>query len=132
MTDDGAVAVDTGNATHYAWGACCDGWHLLDREDLSVIEEAMPPGSAETRHRHARARQFFYVLAGTATLEVDGCVHLLGAGQGLHVPPGQAHQMRNDGATGLRFLVVSSPKSHGDREAVPEPESTILQPTEQP
>lgn len=107
--------VDTGIAPHYTWGDACDGWHLLAGDDLSVIEEAMPPGTAERRHWHTRARQFFYVLEGVALLEIDGTSHALRAGQGLHVPPGAPHQIRNASPSGLRFLVVSAPKSHGDR-----------------
>jgi mannose-6-phosphate isomerase-like protein (cupin superfamily) len=38
----------------------------LAREDLSVIEERMPPGTAGQRHRHQRSRQFFFVLEGEA------------------------------------------------------------------
>ncbi|KZC40756.1 cupin, partial [Rhodanobacter denitrificans] len=90
------AAVSTANAQHYHWGDACDGWHLLAGGDLSVIEERMPPGTAEQRHRHVRARQFFYVLEGTAMLEVDGVTHRLRRDEGLHVPPGAAHQMRND------------------------------------
>ena len=112
------TAVSTANAAHYVWGQQCDGWHLLAGDDLSVIEERMPPGTTEVRHRHARSRQFFYVLEGEATLELDGIEHRLGARQGLHVPPGAAHRMRNDSPAELRFLVVSSPRSHGDREVV--------------
>lgn len=112
------TAVSTANAPHYIWGRQCDGWHLLQGDDLSVIEERMPPGAAEVRHRHARARQFFYVLEGEAVLELEGVAHRLGPRQGLHVPPGAPHQMRNESAADVRFLVVSSPKSHGDREAV--------------
>jgi mannose-6-phosphate isomerase-like protein (cupin superfamily) len=83
-----------------------------------VIEERMPPGTAEVRHRHARARQFFYVLEGEAVLELEGTAHRLRAREGLHVPPGTAHQMRNESARDVRFLVVSSPRSHGDRETI--------------
>lgn len=111
--------VDTANAQHYRWGEGCDGWHLLRGEDLGVIQERMPPGSAEQRHLHRHARQFFYVLAGQAELELDGQRHRLGAGQGLHVAPGRAHQMRNDSAQDLHFLLVSAPHSHGDREPSP-------------
>jgi quercetin dioxygenase-like cupin family protein len=109
------AAVSTANAQHYHWGDACDGWHLLAGDDLSVIEERMPPGTVEQRHRHARARQFFYVLEGLATLEVEGVAHPLQRCEGLHVPPGAAHQMRNDSMADVRFLVVSAPKSHGDR-----------------
>jgi mannose-6-phosphate isomerase-like protein (cupin superfamily) len=110
--------VSVRNAEHYAWGKRCDGWHLLAGGDLSVIEERMPPGTAEQYHRHTHARQFFYLLEGEAVLEVDGAVHRLHRGEGLHVPPGAAHQMRNESAADVRFLVVSAPKSHGDRVAV--------------
>ncbi|HUB89019.1 MAG TPA: cupin domain-containing protein [Dyella sp.] len=111
--------VSTANAPHYHWGQACDGWHLLALDELSVIEERMPPGSFEQRHRHVHARQFFYVLEGEVTIELEGAVHRLQCGEGLHVPPGGAHQVRNEGEGNARFVVVSSPKSHGDRIAAP-------------
>ncbi len=111
--------ISIADAPHYRWGEVCDGWHLLQGDDLSVIEERMPPGAAEQRHRHARARQFFYVLEGEAALELEGVVHRLRPGQGLHVPPGAAHQMRHGAGECVRFIVVSAPKSHGDREPAP-------------
>ncbi|MBD8872983.1 cupin domain-containing protein [Rhodanobacter sp. DHB23] len=112
-------AVGTHNAGHCRWGRGCDGWHLLAGDDLGVIEERMPPGTAEQRHRHAHARQFFCLLEGEAVLELEGAPHRLRHGEGLHVPPGAAHQMRNDSGADARFLVVSAPKSHGDRIAAP-------------
>lgn len=111
--------VDRERARHYLWGSRCDGWHLLEGDDLSVIEERVPPGAGEARHRHRRARQFFYVLSGEVVLEMEGESHRLGPGQGLHVPPGAAHQLRNEGAIDACFLTISSPKSHGDREDAP-------------
>ena len=112
------LPVGTDNAEHYVWGGSSDGWHLLKTDDLSVIRERVPPGAAEVRHRHARSRQFFYVLDGEAILEVDGTVHHLGAGMGLHVPPGAVHQFRNASQADVHFLVISAPRSHGDREEV--------------
>lgn len=109
--------IDTGTAEHYVWGQQCDGWHLLRGETLSVIEERMPPGAREQRHFHTRARQFFYVLEGQLTMEVEGDSHQLEAGHGIEVEPGERHQAINASATGVRFLVISSPPSHGDRQA---------------
>jgi quercetin dioxygenase-like cupin family protein len=111
--------VSTANAQRYHWGPSCDGWHLLALDDLSIIEERMPPGSSEQRHRHMYARQFFYVLEGELAIELEGAIHRLHRGEGLHVPPGSAHQVRNDGSGDARFVAVSSPKSHGDRIAAP-------------
>jgi mannose-6-phosphate isomerase-like protein (cupin superfamily) len=108
--------ISRASAEHYTWGAGCDGWHLVRAPALSVIQEHMPPGTTEVAHRHARARQFFFVLAGELTLDVDGARHVLGVQQGLEIAPGVAHQARNDGADGVDFLVVSQPPSHGDRE----------------
>ena len=100
---------------HYAWGNACDGWHLVKAAALSVVEEQMPPGTSEVRHWHARARQFFYVLSGTLLIEVEGATHELGAGIGLELPSGTAHQARNVGHEDVRFLVISSPPHQGDR-----------------
>jgi mannose-6-phosphate isomerase-like protein (cupin superfamily) len=110
------MTISTDTAEHYAWGGRCDGWHLVNRPDLSVIQERMPPGTFEVRHRHRSARQFFYVLRGTTHLEADGVVHELQAGQGLEVAPGVPHQMANRSDVDVEFLVVSHPHSHGDRE----------------
>lgn len=111
--------VSAKTAEHYTWGGVCDGWHLLRAPGLSVIQERMPPGAAETRHLHERARQFFYVLAGRLTLELEGARHRLGAGEGLEVPPSAAHQALNDSDADVHFLVVSHPPGQGDRVASP-------------
>ena len=109
------IPISRPSAEHYTWGAQCDGWHLVRAEGLSVIEERMPPGAHEVRHRHARSRQFFYVLSGTLTMEVEGTRHRLAARTGLELPPGTAHQAINDSDADVEFLVVSTPPSHGDR-----------------
>jgi quercetin dioxygenase-like cupin family protein len=102
---------------HYTWGEVCDGWRLASGAQLSVIEERMPPGSSEQRHFHSQARQFFYVLAGELTMEVDGRVYVLEPGQGIEIAPGERHQATHPETAGedVRFLVISTPASQGDR-----------------
>lgn len=111
----GPMPTSKEHAPRYDWGDGCEGWHLLRASTLSVIEERMPPATSEVRHWHARARQFFYVLDGTLTLEVEGVVHQLPARTGLELPPGTAHQAFNQSGAAVEFLVVSEPPSHGDR-----------------
>ncbi len=106
---------------HYTWSDACEGWHLVRAQNLSVIEERMPPGASEERHWHARARQFFYVLAGTLTLEVEGTTHTLPARSGIELPQGTAHQAFNHTTSDVEFLVISEPPSHGDRHTADEP-----------
>jgi len=103
-------------AEHYIWGDGCDGWHLLKNPQLSVIQERMPTGAMEVRHFHHRAQQFFYILAGTAVMEVESRSIVLAAGEGIWIPAGTTHQMKNDSGNEVHFLVVSQPPSHGDRE----------------
>jgi mannose-6-phosphate isomerase-like protein (cupin superfamily) len=109
------VPVSRVNAEHYRWGVDCDAWHLVKNENLTVIEEMIPPGSVEKRHHHAKAQQFFYILSGEALMEVEGKTTLLSAGSGLRVMPGMRHQIRNPSSGPVRLLVISNPPSHGDR-----------------
>ena len=105
------------SADHYRWGDHCDGWHLARADTLSVIEERMPPNAREARHRHTTARQFFYVLSGVLTMEVDGTRHRLSPRTGIEIAPGAAHQAINESDAETEFLVISTPPSHGDRIA---------------
>jgi len=103
------------NAEHYTWGDGCDGWHLVRTAEVSVIQERMPAGARETRHFHAKARQFFYVLDGELTVEIAGAVQVLGREHGAEVAAGVAHHVFNRSEADVRFLVTSVPPSHGDR-----------------
>ncbi len=105
----------TENTEHYVWGDGCDGWHLVKTPSLSIIQERVPSGACETRHLHRQAEQFFFVLSGVASLEVDGVVHRLHPHEGFHVPAGVPHQFRNESVEDVVFTVTSSPPSHGDR-----------------
>jgi mannose-6-phosphate isomerase-like protein (cupin superfamily) len=107
--------VDVSNTEHYSWGAGCDGWHLVKKDDCSIITERVPAGESEQRHFHIYSRQFFYILAGEAVIEIAGENKNLKAQQGVEILPGVIHQFRNESNSEVTFLVVSVPKSHGDR-----------------
>ncbi|MEO6909970.1 MAG: cupin domain-containing protein [Edaphobacter sp.] len=107
--------VSTENAEHYRWGDNCDGWYFVRTSELNIIEERMPAGTFETRHHHVHARQFFYVLEGELTMEVECEQLVLRSGEGIEIAPGKAHQASNRSAKVTRILVTSQPPSHGDR-----------------
>ena len=107
--------ISTESAEHYLWGDGCDGWHLVRNSTLSVIQERVPPGAAEEPHLHERARQFFYVLRGTAIMRTPDGVVTLGPGDGIEIAPGTLHQLANQSDEDVEFLVVSQPHAHGDR-----------------
>ncbi|MBU2949505.1 hypothetical protein KO493_02205 [Tamlana agarivorans] len=66
------------NSPHYSWGDGCSGWHLVTSQTLSVIEELMPPKTQEKRHYHNLSQQFFRILRGKATFEIDGKIFEIG------------------------------------------------------
>ncbi|HEV2481130.1 MAG TPA: cupin domain-containing protein [Puia sp.] len=100
---------------HYIWGENCDGWNLVDQPELSVRQERMPPHTAEAEHYHQKARQFFYILSGTAVFETAQGRIEVAAGQGLEIAPGIKHRIKNELEAELIFLLCSQPTTVNDR-----------------
>lgn len=114
------MIINRAGADHYIWGGACDGWVLTPGHDLRIIEERMPPRSSETRHVHHRARQFFYVLQGRLTMEMDGTSLSLNPRDGIEIPPMTPHKALNDSDDPVVFLVISAPGTQGDRTEMPD------------
>ena len=108
-------AISAAHAPHYVWGLNCDGWHLVQNEEMSVIQERVPAGGRETMHYHERSRQFFYILEGEGQMQLDDETASLRVGEGLEIRPGVKHRFENKSGANVVFLVVSVPRSHGDR-----------------
>ena len=109
------TVVSIGNAEHYVWGEVSEGWHLLKRDDLSVIQERVPSGGAEVMHFHTQARQFFYILEGEATMVFEDREVPLRPGEGIEIAPQVRHQFKNRSLADVHFLVFSVPPTRGDR-----------------
>jgi mannose-6-phosphate isomerase-like protein (cupin superfamily) len=112
---NGIKVIDTNTAPHYIWEEHCDGWHFMDIAGLSVIREKMPPGTREKKHYHQNSNQFFYILNRLATFEISGNTYNVRPQQGISIPLGMIHCIANEETYDLDFLVISQPKSHGDR-----------------
>jgi mannose-6-phosphate isomerase-like protein (cupin superfamily) len=110
-----AKVISTATAEHYTWGDQCDGWFLVRTPQVNIIEERMPPGTSEARHHHVHARQFFFVLEGELTMEIEHHEFTVRSGEGIEIAPGQSHQAMNRSQIPLRIMVTSQPPSHGDR-----------------
>lgn len=103
-------------AEHFTWRDVCDGWHLANQPTrLTVLQECMPAGTSEARHFHREAYQFFFILSGVATLEINGKREILYPQEGAEVPPLTPHQMLNCSDAPMEFLVISQPNSRDDR-----------------
>ena len=73
----------------------------------SLAEATLPPGQATQRHYHAESEEIYYILEGTAEMELDGARSTVAPGDAILIPPGAWHQIRADGV--LRFLCACSP-----------------------
>ena len=109
------MVVSIENAEHYIWGEICNGWHLLKREDMSVIQEHVPAGGVEVMHYHTKARQFFYILGGEGTMVFEDHQVILRKGEGIEIAPQVKHQFMNRSNADVSFLVISVPSTRGDR-----------------
>lgn len=103
------------NAAHYFWGAGAEGWRMADTPELSVIRETMPPASSEQLHFHEKAQQFFYIVNGSATFEMETGVVIVEKGEGVHISPGKKHRIINHTEGTIEFLVISQPSTKEDR-----------------
>lgn len=103
------------NSEHYKWGDDCSGWHLVKTDSLSVIEELMPPKTKEVTHYHNNSQQFFRILKGKATFQIEKEILEVEAGSGIHIPSKIKHSIRNDQSENLEFIVISEPTTRGDR-----------------
>jgi mannose-6-phosphate isomerase-like protein (cupin superfamily) len=83
-------------------------------EKQSLAEAAVPAGGATERHYHRESEEFYFILEGEGTMEVDGQRQDVGPGAAVLIPAGAWHQI-TAAATPLRFLCCCSPPySHED------------------
>ena len=75
----------------------------------AVFSLEVPPMSGPPLHRHSREDEWFFILDGEITAEIDGCRTVLHAGDSAFAPRGTAHTFQNfDSVTG-RMLVMVTP-----------------------
>jgi mannose-6-phosphate isomerase-like protein (cupin superfamily) len=79
----------------------------------SLAEATLPAGGETQRHYHLLSEEFYYVLAGSGTMEVDGVERGVSSGDAILIPAGAWHSIR--AVEPLRFLCCCSPPySHED------------------
>jgi mannose-6-phosphate isomerase-like protein (cupin superfamily) len=91
---------------------------ILDRtnapvEKQSLAEASMTPGQSTERHYHKICEEFYFLLEGTAQMEIDGQTRGVGPGDAILIPPGARHQIT--AKSDLRFLCCCAPPyDHAD------------------
>jgi mannose-6-phosphate isomerase-like protein (cupin superfamily) len=91
---------------------------ILDRtnapvKNQSLAEARVPAGSATQRHYHKLAEEFYFILEGCGTMDLDGETREVGPGDCVLIPPGAWHTI--EAQENLRFLCCCAPPySHED------------------
>lgn len=83
-------------------------------KNQSLAEAVVPAGTATLRHHHKASEEFYFILEGSGSMEVDGEIQGVGPGDAILIPPGAWHQI-TAGPGDLRFLCCCAPAySHED------------------
>ena len=69
----------------------------------------VPPMAGPALHRHSSEDEWFYVLEGQITIQVDGQRTILRADDSAYAARGTVHTYQNFGPTAARMLVMFAP-----------------------
>ena len=97
---------------------------ILDRSNApvanqSLAEATVPAGCSTHRHYHKLSEEFYFILEGTGTMEIDGEERQVTAGDAILIPPGAWHTIT--ATVSLRFLCCCAPPYSHDDTFVSEP-----------
>ena len=79
-------------------------------ENLGARLWRLPPGSANTLHKHVRAEEFYFVLEGVGRMRVGDDTLTVPKHGGVLVGPDQLRQVFNDTAAEALWLIVGGPE----------------------
>ena len=85
---------------------------ILDRtnapvQNQSLAEATVPVGQPTDRHYHKLSEEFYFILEGQGTMEIDGETRDVGPGDAILIPPNAWHQIT--ASQTLRFLCCCAP-----------------------
>lgn len=84
--------------------------NVFDSERMFCDAYCFEPGQTQAAHAHAGSDKIYYVIDGTAEIQIGDETRRLGPGSAAHAAPGQAHGVTNPGPGRLSLLVFMAPK----------------------
>ncbi len=108
------TATDTVAAARMRFGPGGGTYRIVTTADESggrhfVMDVVEPPGGGPPRHTHEGEDEYFVVLEGEVTFDVDGSVSTVTAGGSAFVPRGVPHCFKNQSTDDVRLLVMFTP-----------------------
>lgn len=91
----------------------------------------LPPGSANTLHRHVRTEEFYFVLEGTGRIRVGDTTLTVPRHGGVWVGPALLRQVFNDTGAEALWLIVGGPEEPEYLPGAPgKPDLSLIYPTD--
>ena len=82
-------------------------------ERQSLAEATLPAGASTQRHHHKISEEFYFLLEGRGTVELDGESRTVGPGDAVLIPAGSWHTLT--ALSPLRMLCCCAPPyAHAD------------------
>jgi mannose-6-phosphate isomerase-like protein (cupin superfamily) len=86
----------------------------------SLAEATVFPGQTTEAHYHPKTEEIYYILGGEGEVFVGSEARRVSVGDGIAIPPGTPHQIRNRGDVELVFLCCCAPAyEHDDTVMIP-------------
>jgi quercetin dioxygenase-like cupin family protein len=84
--------------------------NVFDSDRMFCDVYCFEPGQTQAAHAHAGSDKIYYVIDGTAEIQIGAETRSLGPGGAAHAGPGEAHGVTNPGPGRLSLLVFMAPK----------------------
>ncbi|MEZ0274371.1 MAG: cupin domain-containing protein [Roseimicrobium sp.] len=82
----------------------------MPRVELQSLAEATAPaGSATQRHYHKVSEEFYFILEGSGTMDLDEDLREVGIGDAILIPRNAWRQITALSSSSLRFLCCCAP-----------------------
>jgi mannose-6-phosphate isomerase len=89
-----------------------------DAPDHKVKRLVVHPGKRLSYQRHSQRAEHWFIVAGTATVTLDGNVITVPAGQAIDIPLEGAHRVANEGDTDVVLIEVQHGTYFGEDDIV--------------
>lgn len=111
MGYDTATKTDVDSVVPEEWGGM---WFLkgqLDTDHLGFSILELEPGGKGKEHDETGTGQeeIYYVVAGTATIELDEETVTVGEDEAIRLDPGERRQIHNHGEERMKLVLVGAP-----------------------
>ncbi len=88
---------------------------LYTGQHLQLVLMALTPGQDIGSEIHSTHDQFFRIEKGRGEIVIDGITTPVKSGDGIIVPAGARHNLKNTGDKPLRLYTLYGPPNHIDR-----------------